>query len=97
MEEFQKKIMECYILRYNLIVLSPSIEGTDHGLYLGWGMNRLTLNVATFALGLYICVKCVSLNFQNFSCRACFEILSEGTEFRKFSVQEQHKHEPYED
>jgi len=67
LEDFQKKIMECYILRYNLIVLSPSIGGTDHGLYLGWGMNRLKLNVATCALGAYICVKCVSLSFQNFS------------------------------
>lgn len=97
LEEFQKKIMECYILRYNLIVLSPSIGGTDQGLYLGWGMNRLTLNVATCAFGTYICVKCVSLSFQNFSCRPCFEILSEGTEFRKLSIQEQHECEPYED
>ena len=97
LEEFQKKIMECYILRSNFIVLSPSTEGTIHGLYLGCGMNRLTLNVATCALGIYICVKCASLSFQNFSCRSCFEILSEGTEFRKLSEQEQHKHEAYQD
>lgn len=75
LEEFQKKIMECYILHYNLIVLSPSIGGTDQGLYLGWGMNRLPLNVAKCAHGPYICVKCVSLSSQNFSCRPCFEIL----------------------
>lgn len=97
LEDFQKKIIACYILRYNLIVLSPSIGGTDRGFYLGWRMNRLTLNVATCALGPYICVKCVSLSFQNLSFRPCFENLSGGTEFRKMSVQEQHKHEPYED
>jgi hypothetical protein len=77
--------------------VSPSIGGTDQGLYLEWGMNNLTLNVATCAFETYICVKCVSPSFQNFSCRPCFETLSEETKFRKLSIQEQHECEPYED
>lgn len=56
LEEFQKKKMECYILRYNLVVLPSSIGGTDQGLYLGWGMNKASVECGNMCTRtMYLC------------------------------------------